>query len=85
MEEIARRIKSGQVPGDDTIVKDDQFLADLDQEAAALLGKERERAKLAKEAAEIEAQVLKDRVTADEKGHQLRIKECDIKYQQAQH
>ena len=85
LEEIARRIKGGQIPADKSIEPDDQFLRELDIESQGLLEKEKDRHKIAQEAAEIEAQVIKDRIMADEQANTLRIKECDIKYQQNQH
>ena len=85
LEEIAMKIKRGGAPADQKVIKDDAFLEDLVKETDLLQSKEQERNRIAREAAEIEAQVLRDRIKSDERAHQIRIKECDIKYQHNQH
>lgn len=60
-------------------------LADLDREVRNLLEKEGQRYKIASEAAEIEQQVIKDKIFADEQQNTLKVKECDVRYQENQH
>ena len=66
LEEISRRVKSGQVPTDGSVIGDDQLLVDLEDESNNLLDKENQRHKFVQESGDIEAQVFRDRITADE-------------------
>lgn len=84
LEEIARKIKTGAVPPDQQIIRDDEFLRELDEETKALLEKENQRYKIAQEAMEIEMQVYRDKIAQDEAAHQLKVRDSDIKYQQNQ-
>lgn len=54
---------------DQQIIWDDDFLWELDLETRELIEKENQRYKIAQEAADIEIQVYRDKIAADEATH----------------
>ena len=48
------------------MINDDEFLHELDIETKSLIEKEKQRFKIAQEAAEIEVQLYRDKIAADE-------------------
>ena len=79
--EIANAVRSGQVPPDFEIYRDENFLDNIDADTQKLLEKENERFNVELDVIDLETKCRNDTYTLDEKDHAAGIKDANIAYQ----
>lgn len=82
LNEIATAVRSGHVPPDFEIYRDENFLKNVDQDTQKLLEKEKERFNVELDVIDLENKCRHDNYALDEKDHAIGIKDANIVYQQ---
>ena len=82
LNEIATAVRSGHVPPDFEIYRDENFLKNVDQDTQKLLEKEKERYNVELDVIDLENKCRNDNYALDEKDHAIGIKDANIVYQQ---